>query len=237
MKSLHSAVLAMILLLASGFLYRLACAAAPAAAARPTAESAEAHKSFRAWIAPIFAEEVKWTDVAQLGVAIIGFVLILSQLGKLKKQLAGDAYTSLYEQYVDVCKLFLEKPHLRPYFYEKRAVDATIPDRKTIQAEVEIVAELMTGLLEHAAVQQDSIPKDIYEQCWLEFTKDRFESPALISYWQENKRWYAGGFQIMVENILAGRETKAKSWRKLARIFKRVRKREKAPPTRRLKSR
>ena len=233
MKSSHSIAFAMVFFLMSGFIYPAARAADPAAAPGPAAESPEVHKSFKARIAPVFAEEVKWTDVAQLGAAIIGFVLILFQLGKLKEQLAGDAYTSLYEQYVDVCKLFLKKPYLRRYFYEEHALEATIPDHDAIQAEVEIVAELMTGLLEHAAVQQDSIPSDIYEQCWLKFTKDRFRSPELIAFWHENKEWYAGGFQIMVEDILAGRETKAKGWRKLSRTFKRECERERrAPPTR-----
>lgn len=207
MKSLHTITFAAVLFLVSGFIYPVARAADPAAAPGPAADSAEVHKPFKAWIAPIFAEKVKWTDVAQLGVAIVGFVLIWLQLAKLKKALAGDAYTSLYEQYVDVCKLFLQKPHLRPYFYEQRTVDSREPGSEKTLAEIEIVAELMVGLLEHAALQQDSIPKEIYTQCWLEYTKDRFKSPSLVAYWHENQRWYAKEFQIVVTAILEEQKT------------------------------
>jgi hypothetical protein len=201
MKSLQSIALAIALFLLSGFVFPVARAADPAAT---SAVSSGIEKPRKGWMAPIFAEAVKWTDVAQLAVAIIGFVLILLQLGKLKEQLAGDAYTSLYEQYVEVGKLFLERPELRPYFYNDDAVDERARDGKTTLAQVEIVAELMTGLLEHAALQRKSMPKKIYEQCWQEYTRERFEkSPALRAFWEENKGWYAEKFYEIADDCVS----------------------------------
>jgi hypothetical protein len=149
---------------------------------------------------------VKWTDVAQLGVSIVGFGFVWYQVRQLSKAVAGDAYASLYEQYVDMGKLFLERPHLRPFFYENLPVDDKVPGGQKTLAEVEILSELMTGLLEHAALQRNSMPKKIYKECWQEFTKDRFKSPALTAFWKKNKGWYASEFRHVVDGCLEGRQ-------------------------------
>jgi hypothetical protein len=151
---------------------------------------------------------VKWTDVAQVFVSIVGFGCVLYQVWQLRRAVAGDAYTSLYEQYVDVAKLFLERPELRPYFYEERVVDEEAPGGERTKAEVEILAELMTGLLEHAALQRRSIPTKIYVECWRAYTKERFKSPALRAFWSKNKTWYASEFQEMVDGLLDENQTK-----------------------------
>ena len=203
MKSPHSIAFAIALFLVSGFIFSAARAADPAAPAGSAAVSRENEKARQGWSAAIFAEEVKWTDVAQLGVSIIGFGFVWYQVRQLGKAVAGDAYTSLYEQYVEVGKLFLERPHMRPYFYNDRAVDERARDGEKILAEVEIVSELMTGLLEHAALQRHSMPRKIYEECWQAYTKERFEkSPALRAFWEKNKGWYAKKFHEVADDCV-----------------------------------
>jgi hypothetical protein len=203
MKSRHSISFAIALFLVSGFVFSVARAADPAAAAGSAAVSRENEKARQGWSAAIFAEEVKWTDVAQLCVSIIGFGFVWYQVRQLGKAVEGDAYTSLYEQYVEVGKIFLERPQLRPYFYNDRAVDERAPDGEKTLAEVEIVAELMTGLLEHAALQRHSMPRRIYEECWQAYTNERFEkSPALRAFWEKNKGWYAKKFYEIADDCI-----------------------------------
>src|ERR1700689_4242082 len=114
--------------------------------------------------------DVKWTDVGQLCATVIGFVLILYQVRLLRKATAGSTYASLYGEYTEVCKLFLKTPYLRPYFYDSVEVPADVPGNEKIRQEVEIMCELVTGLLEHAALQKENIPANAWEECWREYT-------------------------------------------------------------------
>lgn len=150
---------------------------------------------------------VKWTDVAQLVVSLVGFCFVVYQIRQLSKTVAGDAYTSLYEQYVEVGKILLDRPHLRPYFYADLQVDAGAPGSANTLAEIEIICELLTGLLEHAALQRHSMPSGIYEQCWQAYTKERYQkSPALREFWAGNKTWYAREFHQIVHECINARQ-------------------------------
>ena len=62
------------------------------------------------------------------------------------------------------------------------------------------MCELMTGLLEHATLQQMNIPTSIWEECWEKYTNDRFnESPAMRLYWERNRHLYAKDFRKVVD--------------------------------------
>jgi len=142
----------------------------------------------------------KWTDVLQLLATVVGFAWIIIQMRHLRRSTAGNTYASLYGEYMDVCKLFLGRPHLRPYFYDSAAVGADVPGSDPIRQEIETMCELMTGLLEHAALQQMNLPGDIWEECWKEYTNARFnQSPAMRSYWEVNQHLYAKSFRDVVE--------------------------------------
>jgi hypothetical protein len=142
----------------------------------------------------------KWTDVLQCLITAGGFVFVWSQIKLLRQSTAGSTYASLYGEYMDVCKLFLEKPQLRPYFYHPAAGAPEMPDGGEARQTVEVMCELMTGLLEHATLQQGNIPANIWEQCWKKYTNDRFnESPAMRSYWELNRHLYADAFRKVVD--------------------------------------
>ena len=141
----------------------------------------------------------KWTDVLQLLITAGGFWLVIVQMKHLRRSTAGNTYATLYGEYMDVCKLFLERPKLRTYFYHPAAGAPDMPDGGEARQEVEAMCELMTGLLEHAALQKMNIPDDIWEQCWKKYTDERFnESPSMRSYWEQNKDLYAEKFRAVV---------------------------------------
>jgi hypothetical protein len=143
--------------------------------------------------------DVKWTEVAQLGATALGFLTVIYQMWRVGRSTAGNTYASLYGEYMDVCKLFLEKPRLRPYFYNSATVSADISADDPIRTEIETVCELMTGLLEHAALQKVNIPRHIWKECWEKYTNERYnDSPAMRSYWERNKHLYAEKFCIVV---------------------------------------
>ena len=147
----------------------------------------------------MFSNGVKWTEVAQLGVTILGFLTVIYQMWRVGRSTAGNTYASLYGEYMDVCKLFLKTPRLRPYFYNSATVGADVSADDPLRIEIETMCELMTGLLEHAALQQVNIPGDIWEECWEKYTNERYnDSPAMRSYWDRNQHLYAKKFRTVV---------------------------------------
>jgi hypothetical protein len=152
-------------------------------------------------------EAVKWTDVAQLLVTIIGFVFVVLQLWSLHRQTEGDTHADLYGQYMELGKLFLRNPHLRPYFYESAEIDGTAPDSGRIRQEVAMMCELTTTLLEHAALQKHNLPGESWEDCWKAYTYARFDSSSVLrEWWRANEKVYAASFRMIVNSRPVSRE-------------------------------
>ena len=151
-------------------------------------------------------DPVKWTDVAQLVATVIGFVLVIVQLRRLRSATEGDTHADLYGQYMEVGKLFLSKPHLRPYFYESAAIDVAAPDGARTSQEVAVMCELVTSLLEHAALQEPNLPGDSWEECWKAYTYERFDCSAVLrEWWRANESMYAARFRKVVNSRLETR--------------------------------
>ncbi|MPR12567.1 hypothetical protein [Microvirga tunisiensis] len=55
--------------------------------------------------------------IVQALAALIGFPVIMFQLYLLRRNIRGATQDRLYAHYMEICKLFMGKPHLRPYFY------------------------------------------------------------------------------------------------------------------------
>ncbi len=143
--------------------------------------------------------KVGWTDVEAI-IPIVGFsfqVLALAfvffQLRQLKQSIQGETHSKLYDHYLRVTELLWREKHLRPYFYSAKLLEESAPDG--LRAEVDMMSEVIAGLLEHAAVQEKNLPKDSWEACWRAFTYERLaKSKELQNYFYENQEWYAQAF-------------------------------------------
>ena len=159
------------------------------------------------------AEAVKWTDVAQLLVTVIGFVFVVLQLRSLRRATEGDTHADLYGQYMEMGKLFLRKPHLRPYFYDSAEIDVTAPNGARIKQEVAMMCELITTLLEHAALQRPNLPGESWEECWKAYTYARFDSSSVLrEWWRCNQQVYADSFRKVVNARPASMQNANEDW-------------------------
>jgi len=150
------------------------------------------------------ANVVKWTDVAQLVATVIGFVFVAVQLRSLRKATEGDTHADLYGQYMELGKLFLRNPHLRPYFYDSAEIDGDAPGNSRIHQEIAIMCELVTSLLEHASLQKCNLPGESWEECWQSYTFERFDSSSVLrEWWRANETLYAATFRKLVNARLA----------------------------------
>jgi hypothetical protein len=151
------------------------------------------------------SEKVRWTDLEaiipiigfslQLIISAVGFGLVVWQISLLNRGIQGDTHSRLYDHYLKVNDLLSKKPELRPYFYDGKSLEASHPKHADMLAEIQMMSEVILGLLEHAAVQKDNLPPDSWANCWSNYTDERFQkSPELKKFFKDNHQWYALSF-------------------------------------------
>jgi len=137
--------------------------------------------------------------VFQMAAAVIGFPFVIYQLLQLHKNLQGATQDRLYAHYTEICKLFMQNPELRPYFYGRSEVagKAVTPDRAqeandSLTPKVAFMCEVILGLVEHAVMQKKNLPGDAWRNCWRPYAMERLEqSEALEKFFNPNAHWYS----------------------------------------------
>jgi hypothetical protein len=151
-------------------------------------------------------EKVKWTDVWDFRVLTVGIVLQLFALGlvwrqieKLKQGIQGETHSKLYDHYLKVNELLSQQSRLRPYFYNQKVLKEDAAGYADLRDEIDMMCEVIAGLLEHATVQEVNLPRATWETCWKAYTYERFEkSPELRQFFHDNQEWYAEPFRKVV---------------------------------------
>ena len=92
----------------------------------------------------------------------------------LRRNVQGSTQDRLYAQYTEICKLFVDKPHLRPYFYDNEPKPIVCPaDRPSLGGEIDAMSETILGLIERAIVQHANLPRDSWRNCWQPYAIER----------------------------------------------------------------
>lgn len=97
-------------------------------------------------------------------------------------------YNSLTSLVLEIDKIFIEYPDLRPYFYNNTPLPADMQeqDRNRTLA----IAELYLDILECIWDRQPEFSKED-EASWRDWILDAFStSPILSSHYSENRSWY-----------------------------------------------
>ena len=149
---------------------------------------------------------VTWSPVVQGTVSLVGFGLVLWQLIVLRRNVQGSTQDRLYAQYTEICKLFLDRPYLRPYFYDNEPKPGSCPpDHPSLSGEIDAMSETILGLIEHAIVQHANLPGDSWKNCWQPYAIERVKkSQTIRKFYEENNHWYAKALRKQIELILTG---------------------------------
>ncbi len=132
-----------------------------------------------------------------LGIAVIGFTILIYQLTQLNRQVHSDGLNYLYTQSGSIREILLNKPYLIKYF---RSGETITSDDKYYD-EALIVAELYLNYFEHLAIQQMNLRKNDWET-WLNIMEDVIaQSPITIEQYRNRKNWYAPILQDLIAKI------------------------------------
>jgi hypothetical protein len=141
------------------------------------------------------AVQPHWTEIAKLTVSIAGFFVVIVQLLYVLKALRSNTYAKLYDQYLRLNEMFLQRPHLRRHFYASFPAVTSAPEAAASSAsveqqlEIDAMSEMLAGLLEHAELQRENLPD---KNCWEAYTLARFrDSAQLRQFISDHRGWYA----------------------------------------------
>lgn len=110
------------------------------------------------------------------------------------------SHTQLWEMVLKIDDMFLEKPHLRKYFYEGVPLEENNLDEHTLlYAEAESAAEELLDIMEQLLGQATYFPKlyihesgkIIWDTLYRYFIDIFISSPFLLAYAEKRRSWYA----------------------------------------------
>ena len=133
-------------------------------------------------------------EVAQAAQAIVSTLALLAviyQMYYLRRGIRGVTQDNIYAHYSEVCKVFLEKPYLRPYFYDRKVYAGPDPDHPDLREEIDATSELILGVIEHAVVQRENLLESAWHSCWGLYAFERVRhSLEIRSFFDGHEEYY-----------------------------------------------
>jgi hypothetical protein len=136
-------------------------------------------------------EPISWPDAVQAIVSAVAFGVLIYQIFEIARGIRGVTHDSLYGHYNEVCRIFIEKPYLRPYFYENATYQGPDPQHPYLREEIDATSEAICGVIEHAVIQRGNLGDASWSGCWMPYARERLQrSPELRKFFDPNKDWY-----------------------------------------------
>ncbi|MGW3624369.1 hypothetical protein [Streptomyces sp. NPDC000880] len=137
---------------------------------------------------------MRWTETAQAWAAIgggtvslIGLVAVVVQLRHLVENLRSSARRATYDIGIRLKDVFIEYPHLRPYFFDNLRAPADHPESGRIAS----IAELYCIYMQEIATQSGNV-SSANRTSWLSLLKSiHSSSPAVRAQLEDHFDWYS----------------------------------------------
>jgi len=157
------------------------------------------------WWAINIQGDITLAAAVQAGAAIIGFIVVIYQLIQVGRSLQGATQDRLYAHYTEICKLFVGKPELRPFFYDREPrPKSDDPDAIKLKQEIDFMSETILGLIEHSVLQHKNLPKDAWLNCWKPYAAERIrKSVELRKFFLDNIDYYAYAMREPMKDLIS----------------------------------
>jgi hypothetical protein len=119
------------------------------------------------------------------------------------RQLMEGISQSMTGYSLEISRLFLQNPDLRPYFFEGKTIDASHPDYLRAEAVAEVILDIFWTMASQARrIQNPEFANTEASSQWAIYIGDCFaSSPILTSFLTRRKEWYG---QEMVNRMEQG---------------------------------
>lgn len=138
-------------------------------------------------------------ESVSLVISVIGFIgviislwLLNRQTGVFKSQLMESLAQSMTDYSLEISRLFLQHPDLRPYFFEGQVINEGHPDYRRAEALAEVILDIFWIMMAQAKrVRGREFRNEETRTQWAIYMGDCFAtSPLLSSFLTKRKEWY-----------------------------------------------
>ena len=137
-----------------------------------------------------------------LAVALVGNVVLIAsvillglQVREMTKQSRHGAratlasvYQAMNDNMLQIYRLFIDRPSLRPYFYVAQELTDESPEERE---RVEATAELFVAFIDNVLTQMPLLPGNLAEPWRTYFSSVTTSSPVLCEFWKRRREWYS----------------------------------------------
>jgi hypothetical protein len=150
---------------------------------------------------------------AALAVALLGnFVLFLSvvllglQVRNGARATLASVYQAMNDNMLQINRLFIDRPLLRPYFYgEQELTDESPEERERVEA----TAELFINFIDNVLTQMPLLPGNLAEPWRTYFSSVITGSPVLCDFWKRRREWYSEEMRALLDPLIVRPEQAA----------------------------
>ena len=138
---------------------------------------------------------------------IITLLFLYRQIRMSDRELKENLLIPLKTQQLEIDKLFIERPHLRKYFYDGVIIGGDTSDEYAqVSATAEYILDHFAFVLLHTTAEGEPLTSTI----WREYMKDSFgHSPALCSTLERHQHWYSPELLNIMEEACPARPVAA----------------------------
>jgi hypothetical protein len=146
-------------------------------------------------------------------VFIVSVILLGLQLREMAKQSShgvratlASVYQAMNDNMLQINRLFIDRPLLRPYFYgEQELTDESPEERERVEA----TAELFTNFIDNVLTQLPLLPSNLAEPWRTYFTSVTTSSPVLREFWERRREWYSEEMRALLDPLMVRPEQTA----------------------------
>src|SRR5260221_1706150 len=151
-------------------------------------------------------------ESVSLVISVIGFIAVIvslwllnRQTGVFKRQLMESLAQSMTNYSLEISRLFLQHPDLRPYFFEGQVIDEGHPDYLRSEALAEVMLDIFWIMMAQAKrVRGREFRNEETRSQWATYMGDCFAtSPILTSFLTRRQEWYGPELVSRMEQGLA----------------------------------
>ena len=150
---------------------------------------------------------------AALVVALIGnFALLVSvvllglQVREMTKQSShgvqatlASVYQAMNDNMLQINRLFVDRPSLRPYFYAGRELGGESSEERE---RVEATAELFVNFIDNVLTQMPLLPSNLAQPWRTYFASVTTSSPVLRESWKAHREWYSEEMRALLDPLI-----------------------------------
>jgi len=156
--------------------------------------------------------EINWTVVQAISamaaaiVSIWTLLVVYNQLQQANQSLKQSYHVSLYSANAEINKIFVEKPYLRPYFYDKNKELAF--ESKDLENQVFGLAELYADQFESIFLEKKSLSEEV-QNPWNEYISNIYQnSNAFRQFMAQHQNQYSQDLRSFLSGILVEQSIK-----------------------------